>query len=617
LEGSFITRHNPNGSLDTSFGTNGVVNTTRVLNDFIILPDGKLMTIANESNFTLYRYNSDGTVDTGFGTNGVVITQVGNDNSSGGKIVLQPDGNFVVFGATFEFGSSGSLAAVRYHPDGSLDDSFGTNGILLTSVRVYIFYEIIHDDTIQEFFGDAAIQPDGKLIVGVSDYTISIIRLNPDGAFDGTFGANGIITTAIQGYEDSMSGIALQPDGKIVINGLSAFLGDIYFSAVLRFNLDGTPDNSFGTNGKVVREIAATNTKGLGSALAIQNNGKILTAGISDGVFAILRYNSNGTTDNSFGTNGILTIPVGNNSGNDTIFSLAWQTDGKLLAAGSVRNASSNYDLGLVRFSVATTPFDFDGDRRADLAVFRPSYQTWYLNRSQTGFSATQFGLSTDKLTPADFDGDGKTDIAVFRDGIWYWLNSSNNQFNAIQFGLAGDIPQPADFDGDGRAELAVYRGGTWWTFNLSNNQVSSMQFGNANDKPVVANYDGDGKADQAVYRNGEWHLNRSSQGYAVVTFGLSTDKPVIGDYDGDGRADEAVYRNGTWYVLQSTNGFTSFQWGLSSDIPAPADYDGDGKTDIAVYRDGVWYLLQSTNGISIQSFGLADDKPVPSAFLP
>ena len=284
-------------------------------------------------------------------------------------------------------------------------------------------------------------------------------------------------------------------------------------------------------------------------------------------------------------------------------------------------NAEEYYpDWGPVPIvSPTRTAFDFDGDGRADISVFRPSDRVWYLNQSTAGFSATQFGLSTDKITPADYDGDGKTDITVFRDGIWYWLNSSNGAFNAIEFGIADDIPVAADFTGDGRAELAVYRGGNWWTFNLTNSQVNTIQFGISNDKPVVADYDGDGRADQAVYRgNGEWHLNRSSLGYTVVQFGLATDKPVASDYDGDGKADVAVYRNGTWYLLQSSNGFTAFQFGIASDISVPADFDGDRRSDAAIYRGGVWWILQSTDGNARNvQFGLANDMPVSAAFIP
>jgi photosystem II stability/assembly factor-like uncharacterized protein len=260
---------------------------------------------------------------------------------------------------------------------------------------------------------------------------------------------------------------------------------------------------------------------------------------------------------------------------------------------------------------------DFDGDGRSDISVFRPTDRTWYLNQSTAGFSATQFGLSTDKITPADFDGDGKTDIAVYRDGIWFWLNSSNGNFNAFQFGLAGDIPQPADFTGDGRAELAVYRAGTWFTWNLANNQFNAVQFGVATDKPVVGDYDGDGRADFAVYRDGLWYLLQSTQGFTAIQFSIATDKLVPADYDGDGKTDIAVYRDGIWHLLKSSQGYTAFQFGISTDIPAPADYDGDGKADAAVYREGIWYLLQSSSGFSSVQFGLMRDKPVPTAYLP
>jgi len=258
--------------------------------------------------------------------------------------------------------------------------------------------------------------------------------------------------------------------------------------------------------------------------------------------------------------------------------------------------------------------FDFDGDGRSDISVFRPSDRTWYLNRPTAGFSAVQFGLSTDKIPPADLDGDGITDIAVFRDGVWYWLNSSSGTLGVEQFGAAGDVPVPGDYDGGGRDELAVYRSGVWWTLNLTTRQVSASAFGLAADQPVPADYDGDGKVDQAVYRDGEWHLNRSSLGYMVVNFGLANDKPLPADYDGDGKSDPTVYRDGTWYLDRSSQGVAAIQWGLATDTPTPADYDGDGKADLAVFRSGVWYLLQSSDGMSIQQFGLANDIPVPAA---
>jgi hypothetical protein len=266
--------------------------------------------------------------------------------------------------------------------------------------------------------------------------------------------------------------------------------------------------------------------------------------------------------------------------------------------------------------------FDFDGDNKADISVFRPNGGNWYLLQSQNGFTGAQFGASTDVIVPADYDGDGKTDLAVYRAGTWY-LQRSTAGFTGVAFGASDDIPQPADFDGDGKAELAVWRpsNGTWYIYNLANGQFNAAQFGATGDKPVVGDYDGDCKADYAVFRpsNGTWYLNRSRDGFFGVAFGESTDKLVPADYDGDGKTDVAVFRpsNGTWYRLNSSNGqFFAMQFGTPTDLPTPADYDGDGKADIAVFRSGTWYLQRSTAGFTGVAFGESTDKPAPNAFV-
>jgi (2Fe-2S) ferredoxin len=265
--------------------------------------------------------------------------------------------------------------------------------------------------------------------------------------------------------------------------------------------------------------------------------------------------------------------------------------------------------------------FDFDGDGKADVSVFRPTNNVWYqLLSSNAGVSAAGFGLADDRLVPADYDGDNKTDIAVYRpsNGVWYVLRSSDSTVNFTSFGTSGDIPLPNDYDGDGRADYAVFRpsNGTWYQLGSLGNQFLARQFGQAGDAPQIGDFDRDGIGDLAVFRQGVWFLQQSSNGFSAVSFGLPTDKPVPADYDGDGKTDVAVYRSGVWYQLRSTEGFTAISFGVSTDRPVPADYDGDGKADVAVYRDGVWYILRSREGFTAVSFGLSSDRPIPGAFI-
>ena len=264
------------------------------------------------------------------------------------------------------------------------------------------------------------------------------------------------------------------------------------------------------------------------------------------------------------------------------------------------------------------TVFDFDGDGKTDVSVFRPASGNWYIIGSRDGVVRSQnFGISTDILVPADFDGDGKTDVAVFRSGAWYILRSRDG-FAGISFGQDGDIAQPGDYDGDGIADVAVYRPSTGvWYIQRSRDGFAAIQFGSSTDKPVSADYDGDGKTDQAVYRDGTWYILRSTAGFYAVQFGLASDRPVMGDYTGDGKTDVAVFRpsTGQWYILRSEDDFFfSVAFGTNGDVPAAGDYDGDGRFDQAVFRpsNSTWYIQRSTSGLSIQTFGTTGDISVP-----
>jgi len=277
------------------------------------------------------------------------------------------------------------------------------------------------------------------------------------------------------------------------------------------------------------------------------------------------------------------------------------------------------------------TQFDFDGDSKTDLSIFRPGPGEWWWNKSSNGGNAAlQFGMATDVPVPVDFTGDGKTDVAFWRPstGQWFVLRSEDFSFYAFPFGAAGDVPVPADYDGDGKADAAVFRESTLtWYINKSSGGTDIVGFGAAGDKPVNADYDGDGKADIAIFRpNGgsgsEWWVRRSSNASVfALQFGIATDRAVPGDYTGDGKADIAFWRpsTGAWNILRSDDfSYYAFPFGTTGDVPSPGDYDGDGKLDAAVFRplNSTWYVNRSTAGTLIQQFGIAGDVPLPSAFV-
>ena len=277
--------------------------------------------------------------------------------------------------------------------------------------------------------------------------------------------------------------------------------------------------------------------------------------------------------------------------------------------------------------SGGSTKFDFDGDSKTDISIFRPAPgQWWYLRSSDLSNVAFAFGTSSDKLVPADYTGDGKTDVAFWREstGEWFILRSEDSSFFGFPFGASGDIPAPGDFDGDGKADAAVFRpsSATWFIQRSSDGGTTITPFGIAEDRPTIADFDGDGKDDIAIYRPSvsQWWQLRSSAGTIAYQFGASGDKTIQGDYTGDGKADVGIFRpsTGNWLILRSEDtSFFGFPFGTSTDIPSPGDYDGDGKTDAAVFRPSTntWFYNGSTSGNVQLNFGVAGDIPIPNVY--
>ncbi|HEX8249304.1 MAG TPA: delta-60 repeat domain-containing protein, partial [Pyrinomonadaceae bacterium] len=189
-----VTRYNPNGTRDMSFGNQGIVTT-----DFAgqydrawgvaVQTDGKIVVAGWAGDgFAVARYNPDGSLDTSFGSGGKKTTIITGDQEGGYAVAIQPDGKIVVVGATIFNGFC--FAAVRYLPNGDLDTSFDGDGIAITNTS----------NSVGEP-SSVVIQPDGKILIGGDDIAIVLIRYNPNGSLDTTFGGTGMVRTTIRAQE--------------------------------------------------------------------------------------------------------------------------------------------------------------------------------------------------------------------------------------------------------------------------------------------------------------------------------------------------------------------------------------------------------------------------------
>jgi uncharacterized delta-60 repeat protein len=288
-----------------------------------------------------------GFLDNSFGVNGIALSPFVTNLSYGRAMALQPDGKILVTGEKL-VGTYLKAFVVRYNSDGSFDGNF-TN--LVTGIGP--FWE----------FGRAIALQNDSLIVVAGDFNnpsfnldYLLLRLNPSGTYDTSFGNGGIVTTGFAPNSiDETKALALQPDGKIVIAGVTANPDrDV---ALLRFNFDGSIDTTFGINGKVFTDINNENQQA--NAIALQPDGKIIVAGFSFTIatgndLAVFRYHPNGALDTSFGVNGIA-IP-GINADDDAGLALSLQNDGKIVIAGYTYTNFTFADNLIVRLDSTGIP---------------------------------------------------------------------------------------------------------------------------------------------------------------------------------------------------------------------------------------------------------------------
>lgn len=379
-----LARLNDNGSVDNSFGSNQTGTVTSafqisVLNGaraMAIESDGKIVTAGSAwpstgRMFSVSRYNADGTLDTTFGNGGSVDTDMTGtypkyDNYAN-AIAVDAQQRIIAAGQVNHPGGGMDIAIARYEPNGDLDTSFGNGGIVITSLNPYgnnSANAVMVEDNGDILVAGVTSQPQN-----LTTSNFALLRYTSDGQLDPTFGGAalgggpGWVTTDFYGRHDIAEAMLLQPDGKIVLAGSANAIhtsgaGDDF--ALARYNSDGSLDTTFGAGtGKVTTDFGPngyTNATDVIHAVTLDGQGRIVAAGVSNAAdfgfnhFALSRYNSDGTLDSTFGSGGTA-LTKASTYGNSFADSVIVTPAGKILAGGDGDVAGQNTNFMIARYN--------------------------------------------------------------------------------------------------------------------------------------------------------------------------------------------------------------------------------------------------------------------------
>lgn len=350
----------------------GSLRSIAVQNDGKTVVAGDMLDSVNRSNFFIARYNSDGSPDKTFSGDGKQVTDFGFSYSHLNTLTIQHDGKIVVAGtviiSAYPDPDTGYMAIARYNTDGTPDSTFSDDGRQETSLG---------NNYLSASVSSLAVQEDGKILAGgvVTDiewnHHVFLARYYTDGSLDNSFGKDGIATVQFAPEYNNASSLAIDQNKKIIMAG-GTNMGDNNDFALVRFNDDGTLDKTFGTGGKLTTDFEGNHDSG--NSLAIQNDGKIVVAGVTaesdfEYDFSIARYNNDGSLDNTFGMEGKSTVDFGYNDG---AYAVNIQEDGKIVLTGltfSYIDPVAN-DILIARYNIDGTldsSFGLGGKVRSDL----------------------------------------------------------------------------------------------------------------------------------------------------------------------------------------------------------------------------------------------------------
>ncbi len=380
-------------SLDHSFSSDGKVMTDfgtawDIGTSLKIQSDGKIIvagftTIGINRVIAIVRYKPNGDLDREFGDNGIVITSSGKHESWASSMIIQPDNKIVIAGEVWLDSIGNTFLLLRYNTNGTLDNTFGSDGKVFTQLTTDVY----------STSGARALvmQNDNKLIVagyaynGMSD-ALALVRYNMNGSIDHTFGMDGKTITSFGGWDETGFDLGLQADGKIIVVGKSD--QNLVLS---RYTIDGKLDTLFSSDGKVILK----NLCSCSYSLAIQEDQKILVVGESSGDIGLFRFNTDGSADSGFGQNGKVTTDM--NGSYDRAKAVILQYDGKILVAGE-----SFVDL---QSDMAMLRYNQDGSLDSTF--------------NYNGMLTTDFHNETDEANSIEIQKDGKIVLAGYASIAW------------------------------------------------------------------------------------------------------------------------------------------------------------------------------------------------------
>jgi uncharacterized delta-60 repeat protein len=285
-----IVSINPSPTMVGFYGSgSGVAQSVVVQADGKILLGGTSRDNYGNSHFSLVRLNVNGTLDTSFDSDGIV--NAGNA-SKGYSISIQADGKILLGGTSIVGFESNTLGLVRFNIDGSLDTSFDVDGMVVSNINYWGF----------ESGNSVALQTDHKILLAGSYYDYEsgangfiISRFNDNGSLDTSFNGTGKVYSQLS-FSGTCYSVIVQADGKILLGGTS---GEDF--ALIRYYANGLLDTSFGNGGITITDLGNLSAD-TGYSVTVLADGKILLAGTSNNDFALARFNADGTLDNTFST---------------------------------------------------------------------------------------------------------------------------------------------------------------------------------------------------------------------------------------------------------------------------------------------------------------------------